>query len=136
MLSISWNIRVSVCSLLRYRLNVFLPPLHKVGCPKFLKIRSPWGKVMKRKGLRFEHFSSKMVSNRPCKKVSRRFFSFIICSLHLNVFLPPLSELQCPNFLDFPLIRKLALLRGGQRSCTGSVYVRTMSPGQVKLLTV
>ena len=25
-----------------------------------------------------------------------------LCSLHLNVFLPPLPEVQCPNFLDFP----------------------------------
>ena len=60
MLSISWNVRpcvhVFVCSLLRYRLNVFLPPLPEVGCPKFLEIRNPWGKVMVRSGLRFENF--------------------------------------------------------------------------------
>ena len=47
---------VPVCSLLRYRLNVFLPPLPKVGCPIFLEIRNPWGKVMERSGLRLEHF--------------------------------------------------------------------------------
>ena len=35
MLSISKNVRLSVCSLLRYRLNVFLPPLPEVGCPIF-----------------------------------------------------------------------------------------------------
>ena len=45
MLSISQNVCLSVClsvcvcvcvcSLLRYRLTVFLPPLPKVGCPKF-----------------------------------------------------------------------------------------------------
>ena len=38
MLSISRNVCVSVCvsacSLLKYRLNVFLPPLPEVGCPK------------------------------------------------------------------------------------------------------
>ena len=60
MLSISQNVRmsvrVSVCSLLRYRLNVFLPPLPKVGYPKILEIRNPWGKVMERIGLRYEHF--------------------------------------------------------------------------------
>ena len=68
MLSISQNVRLSVrffvrlfvrlseCSLLRYRLNVFLPPLSEVGCPIFLEIRNPWGKVMERSGLRFEHF--------------------------------------------------------------------------------
>ena len=47
---------LSLCSLLRYRLNVFLPPLPEVGCPIFLEIRNPWGKVMERSGLRFEHF--------------------------------------------------------------------------------
>ena len=52
---------LSVCSLLRYRLNVFLPPLPEVGCPKLLEIRNPWGKVMERSGLRFEHFCLEMV---------------------------------------------------------------------------
>ena len=47
---------LSVCSLLRYRLTVFLPPLPEVGCPKILEILNPWGKVMERRGLRFEHF--------------------------------------------------------------------------------
>ena len=69
MLSISWNVRLrvrvfvcpSVCSLLRYHLNVFLPPLPKVGCPIFLEIQKPWGKVMKRSGLRFEHFCLEVV---------------------------------------------------------------------------
>ena len=41
---------VSVClcvfHFLRYRLNVFLPPLAEVGCPIFLEIRNPLGKVM------------------------------------------------------------------------------------------
>ena len=45
-----------VCSLLRYRLKVFLPPLPKIGYPKFLQIRNPWGKVMRRSGLRLENF--------------------------------------------------------------------------------
>ena len=64
MLSISRNDRLyvrvfvclSVCSHLRYRLSVFLPPLPEVGCPLFLEIRSPWGKVMERSGLRLLHF--------------------------------------------------------------------------------
>ena len=46
----------SVGSLLRYRLTVFLPPLPEVGCPIFLEIRNPWGKVMEKSGLTFEHF--------------------------------------------------------------------------------
>ena len=69
MLSISRNVHMcvclsvclSVCSLLRYRLTVFLPPLPKVGCPIFLEIRNPWGKVMERIGLTFEHFSLEVV---------------------------------------------------------------------------
>ena len=50
-----------VCSLLRYCLNVFLPPLPEVGCPIFLEIRNPWGKVMERSGLTLEHFSLEVV---------------------------------------------------------------------------
>ena len=73
MLSISRNVRPSVCrcvcSLLRYRLNVFLPPLPEVGCPKFLEIRNTWGKVMERSGLRFEHFSQKWSKIAAQKKI-------------------------------------------------------------------
>ena len=37
---------LSVCPcVLRYRLNFFLPPLPEVGCPIFLEIQNPWGKV-------------------------------------------------------------------------------------------
>jgi hypothetical protein len=43
-LSVRLFVRLSVWSLLRYRLNVFLPPLLKVGCPIFLEIWNPWGK--------------------------------------------------------------------------------------------
>ena len=35
---------LSLFSLLRYCLTVFLPPLPEVGCPIFLEIRNPWGK--------------------------------------------------------------------------------------------
>ena len=35
---------LSVCSLSRYRLKVFLTPLPEVGCPKCLKIWNPWVK--------------------------------------------------------------------------------------------
>ena len=52
---------LSVCSLLRYRLTVFLPPLPEVRCPIFLEIRNPWGKVMERSGLTFEHFCLEVV---------------------------------------------------------------------------
>ena len=52
---------VCVCSFLRYRLTVLLPPLPKVGCPIFLKIWNPWGKVMERSGVTFKHFSLEVV---------------------------------------------------------------------------
>ena len=60
-LSVCLSVCVSVCSLLRYRLTVFLPPLPEVGCPTFLEIRNPGGKVMERSGLRYEHFCLKIV---------------------------------------------------------------------------
>ena len=54
--SVCLSVCLSVCSLLRYHLTVFLPPIPKVGGPIFLEIRNPWGKVMERTGLTFEHF--------------------------------------------------------------------------------
>ena len=42
-------------------LTVFLPPLPEVRCPIFLEIRNPWGRVMERSGLTFEHFCLKVV---------------------------------------------------------------------------
>ena len=66
--SVCLSVCLSVCSPLRYRLTVFLPPLPEVGCPIFLEIRNPWGKVMERSGLTFEHFCLEVVSNRRAKK--------------------------------------------------------------------
>ena len=60
---------LSLFSLLKYRLTVFLPPLPKVRCPIFLKIRNPWGKVMERSGLRYEHFCLKLSKIAAQKKV-------------------------------------------------------------------
>ena len=42
-------------------LTVFVPPLPEVRCPIFLEIRNPWGKVMARSGLGYEHFVLKIV---------------------------------------------------------------------------
>ena len=53
-------------------LTVFLPPLPEVRCLIFLEIQNPWGKVMERSGLRYEHFCLKIVLNRCAKK---KFFS-------------------------------------------------------------
>ena len=75
----------SVCSLLRYRLKVFLPPLPKVGCPIFLEIRNPWGKIMERSGLRFEFFLlSKICLKSPNNK--RVFFGWFCLYQNIWVF--------------------------------------------------
>ena len=62
-------------SVLRYCLTVFLLPLPEVGCPIFLEIRNPWGKVMERSGLTFEHFVWKWSKIAAQKKV---FFLLIL----------------------------------------------------------
>jgi hypothetical protein len=59
--SVCPSVRLSVWSLLRFCLNVFLPPLPKVRCPILLEIRNPWGKVMERSGIIFGHFSLEVV---------------------------------------------------------------------------
>ena len=54
---------------------------------------------MERSGLIFETFAHK-----GCKIAATDFFfftDFFVCSLGLNIILPPLSKVQCPNFLDF-----------------------------------
>ena len=98
-------VRLCVCSLLRYRLTVFLPPLPKVGCPIFLEIRNSWGKVMERRGFRYEHFCLKIVDNRRAKKsfFSPLFSLFLIFfgfRSFLTVFLPPLPKVGCPIFIE------------------------------------
>ena len=67
--SVCTSVRLSVCLLVRYQFNVFLPPLLKVGCQIFLKIRNTWGKLMERSGLRFEHFCLEVVQNRQTKNM-------------------------------------------------------------------
>ena len=62
-----------VCSLLSYRLNVFFPPLHKVGCQIFLEIQNHWGKVMERSGLRSKFFVWKW------SKIAAQKKSFFFC---------------------------------------------------------
>ena len=114
MLSIRRNVRLSVCpcvglsvcpcvcSLLRYRLTVFLPPLPQVGCPIFLEIRNPWGKVMKRSGLRYEHFCLKIVENRRAKKsfvspLFSLFFDLLRFSVFFNGLFAPTSRSRMSN---------------------------------------
>ena len=59
--SVCPSVCLSVCSLLNYHINVFLPSLPEVGFPKKLEIWNHWGKVLKRSGLRFEHFCLEVV---------------------------------------------------------------------------
>ena len=54
------SVCLSVCTF-EVPLKVFLPPLPEVGCPIFLEIRNPWGKIVERSGLIFEHFCLKIV---------------------------------------------------------------------------
>ena len=71
---------------LRYRLNVFLPPLPEVGCQIFLKIRNPWGIVMEKSCLRFEHFCLEVVSNHRAKK--KFFFADFVLQNMVETTLP------------------------------------------------
>ena len=48
---------------------VFLPPFPEVGCPIFLDIRNPWGKVMERSGVTFKIFVWKRSKIAAQKKV-------------------------------------------------------------------
>ena len=85
---------------------VFLTPFNGL-CPHFPKFNVQAFKIF---GILWETKWKKMVSDvitfahKGCKiaaskKVFYRFF--VISSLCLNVFLPPLPEVQFPNFLDF-----------------------------------
>ena len=65
--SVCLSVCVSVCSLLRYRLTVFLPPLPEVGCPIFLEIPNPLGKVVERSGLRCD-----LIWFENCQKLPRK----------------------------------------------------------------
>ena len=66
-----------------------MSPLPKVGCPIFIEIWNPWGKVMERSGLRYEHFCLKLFKIAAQKKV---FFS------HFFAFEVPINGLFAPIF--------------------------------------
>ena len=76
MLSRSPNVHMSVCLCVCMCVNLFtfevpfkriFAPLSEVGCPIFLEIQNPLGKIMERSGLRFEHFSLEIFLNTPQK---------------------------------------------------------------------
>ena len=79
-------------------LTVFLPPLPKVGCPIFLEFRNPWGKVMERSGLRYEHFCLKIFLNHRAKKVFFfTFFGLLRFSVFFNGLFAPTSRSRMSN---------------------------------------
>ena len=66
MLSISQNVRLSVCvcvCLFTFEVpfNNLFALTSEVGCQIFLEIWNSWGKVMKISGLTFEHFGFEVV---------------------------------------------------------------------------
>ena len=105
-MSVCVSVRLCVCSLLRYRLTVFLPPLLEVGCPLLLEIRNPWGKVMERSGLRYEHFCLKL-SKIAAQKIV--FFSLIFFTFKVpfNSLFVPTSQSRMSNiFRDLESLGK------------------------------
>ena len=70
MLPISRNVHMCVCLFVcvsvclftfEVSFNGLFAPLPEVGCQIFLEIRNPWGKVMERSGLTFNHFCVEVV---------------------------------------------------------------------------
>ena len=83
-------------------ITVFLPPLPEVGCPIFLEIWNPWGKVLERSGLRYEHFCLKIVENRRAKKsffspLFSLFFDLLRFSVFFNGLFAPTSRSRMSN---------------------------------------
>ena len=91
-----------ICSLC---LNVFIRPVSKVQCSNFLDFWNPWGKVMRRNGLRFENFSQK-----GCESAVQYFIYFfpgkfcLTCRIFsVSVLLSALVErFSVSHIRDFP----------------------------------
>ena len=69
-------------------LTVFVPPLLKVQCPNFLEI---WNSLVKKNEKKWSQICTFLLTN-GWKAPHRKEFFFFICSLRLNVFLPPTSR--------------------------------------------
>jgi len=83
-----------------YILRPILLPLPKVGFPKNLEIRNPWGKVLERSGLRIEHFFLGSGLKSPRKK---KFFFLLI-------FTAPGVKIGCINRTIFVLEHSILTL--------------------------
>ena len=94
--SVCLSVCLSLCvcvHFLRYRLNVFLPPLPKVRYPKNLEIRNPWGEVVK-KGSQSWTFSSQKWSN----KFFTDFFNLFIFEVPFECLFAPTSRSGMSKF--------------------------------------
>ena len=113
-----------VCSLLRHRLNVFLPPLSEVECLKLLEIQNPWGK-------KWEEVvsDSKTFTYKGCKIAGQTKVCFGANFAILNriflvlVFLTPFTSLfaptsQSPMSKLFRFLESLGKTNGKMRSKT------------------
>ena len=102
-MSVCMCVCLCVCPFCPYmHLCICLPPLPEVGCPKFLEIRNPWGKVLERSGLRIEHFCLKIVENRVTKKsffspLFSLFFDLLRFSVFFNGLFAPTSRSRISN---------------------------------------
>ena len=62
MLSLSRFVHMCVCLFtFEVPFKHLFAPFPEFGRPQFLEIRNPWGKLMERSGLTFEHFCLEVV---------------------------------------------------------------------------
>ena len=103
-----------------------MTPLLEVGCPIFLEIQNPCGKVTKRSGLRIKKKPIKSVKLlHKTKKIFGKFRlnklliikvnQVKILSYRLNIFLPPSPEVGCPIFLEIQNPWGIIMERSGLR---------------------
>ena len=93
-------------------LNVFFPPLPKVGCPKLFEIWGSLGKSNGKKWSQIWKLSLKKGVESPGKNISvlgefclTEQDVLVLCfSLLLTVFLPPFPIVRCPNLQWLKLI--------------------------------
>ena len=96
------------------RSMIFLPPLPKSNVQTFQIFRILGEKLWKEVVSDLKTFAHKGCNIAAARNFFTIFF-FFFCSLHLNVFLPPLPKVQCPNFLDFWNSLAKVLKRSGLR---------------------
>ena len=94
--------------------NGLLPALPEVGCPKFLELRNPWGKVMERSGLTFEHFVSKWSKIAAQKKVFLCWFCLGPPSYGIGATIRIGQEMLCLLYAEFCLGLSLVLMSHDQ----------------------